>query len=202
MTPAARCRQYGRQRQCKQICLRRSGPARLQHGRPGANDHRTYDAVGNLLSLTDPLDRTTSYTYDKLNRQITTTDPLNNTTTTTYDADGNVSTVTDALHNTTSYTYYVLNRLIATTNALSQTTSLSLDAAGNVLVMTDPAGNKTTYVYDALNRQLSETQTGAGGYADDYLRCDRERDLPYRWGWEDAAIYLRFAQLRDLGAVA
>ena len=50
----------------------------------------TYDAVGNLLSVTDPEGNETSYQYDRLDRQVTVTDPLGNTSTEEYDADGNV----------------------------------------------------------------------------------------------------------------
>ena len=76
----------------------------------GGTTTRTYDAVGNLTSITDPLNRTTRFGYDLLNRQVSTTDPLDHTTTTAYDADGNVISVTDPLGHATQYGYDVLDR--------------------------------------------------------------------------------------------
>src|SRR2546430_9782242 len=40
----------------------------------GQRTHLDYDAVGNLLSITDPLGRVTGFAYDDLNRPTTTTD--------------------------------------------------------------------------------------------------------------------------------
>mgnify|MGYP001576251952 CR=1 FL=1 len=48
---------------------------------------------------------------DALGRLLTTTDPLNRTTTLTYDAAGNVATSTDALTRTTTFLYDQKNRL-------------------------------------------------------------------------------------------
>jgi RHS repeat-associated protein len=117
----------------------------------------SYDKVGNLLPITDPLNRITSYTYDAQNRLITETDPLGKTTRYSYDALGNLLSVTDALNNRTSYQYNALNQRISITDALGKVTRFSYDGLGNLLSVTDPNGNSTTYSYDTLSRLLSET---------------------------------------------
>ncbi len=67
-----------------------SGNGRLKSTTPGygtpdaATVNYVYDAVGNLLSATDPLNRVTKYGYDALNRKSTVTDPLNHVTTWSY----------------------------------------------------------------------------------------------------------------------
>jgi YD repeat-containing protein len=83
-----------------------------------ANDQPTtnaYDAAGNLISVTDALNRTTHYTYDDLNRQIAVTDPLENTTRSVYDRLGNLFETVDANGVVTRYEYDELNRQIAVT---------------------------------------------------------------------------------------
>jgi YD repeat-containing protein len=82
----------------------------------------TYDALGNVHTVTDELGRTTQFVYDHLNRKTEEIDPAANsivsgvlqtvsaTTFWNYDADGNVTSMTDP-NNHTSYTRYdALNR--------------------------------------------------------------------------------------------
>ncbi len=117
----------------------------------------TYNKVGDVLSVTDALNRTTSYAYDALDRQISVTDALGYTNTNTYNAVGNILTTTDALNRTTSYSYDNLNRKISTTDALNQTQSVTYDRVGNTLTTTDELGRTTNYGYDSLDRQTTIT---------------------------------------------
>lgn len=92
---------------------------------------RTYDAHGNLKTVTDP-EGTVAYNYDSLGRVLTTTDKRGAVTTQTWDSDGNLLTVKDALNPIpVSYVY---------------------DANGNRTQMTDARGNITHYSYDKNNR--------------------------------------------------
>jgi RHS repeat-associated protein len=50
----------------------------------------TWDSHGNLLTHTDALGRTTTYSYDALNDVTSITDPMGNLTTMTYDVHGNL----------------------------------------------------------------------------------------------------------------
>jgi RHS repeat-associated protein len=117
----------------------------------------TYNKVGDVITVTDALNRTTSYAYDALDRQISVTDALGYTSTNTYNAVGNILTTTDALNRTTSYSYDNLNRQISTTNALNQTQSVTYDSVGNTLTTTDELGRTTSYGYDLVDRQTTIT---------------------------------------------
>ena len=115
----------------------------------------SYDGVGNLLSQTDALGNTTSFTYDPVFNKVTSVkDPLGNITTFTYDSHGNLLTQMDADHNTTSYQYNSFGELTAATDALSGTTHFSYDTLGNLVSVQDPLSNTTTFQYDYSGRLL------------------------------------------------
>ena len=103
----------------------------------------TYDAVGNVTSVTDPDGNVTSYVYDRLNRQVQVTDPLWNTSSVVYDADGNVIQTTDRDGRVIQYVYDAVghqtraNWLGANGNVI-QSTITSYDAAGQVVGIIDP----------------------------------------------------------------
>ena len=71
----------------------------------------TYDALGDVTSVTDPQlpgqssPGTSTYTYDADGERLSATDPLGNATRQTYDYFGNVATSTDPMDNTTKYAY-------------------------------------------------------------------------------------------------
>lgn len=103
----------------------------------------TYDADGNMETLTDPENTTTTFTYDVMGNVLTRTDAENRTWTYTYDQAGRLKTVTDPLDNTTEYVY---------------------DEVGNKIREIDPSGKETQYEYDArdnlkkqINPALEET---------------------------------------------
>ena len=52
---------------------------------PRSSITKTYDANGNVLTVTDMDDNTTTYTYDALNRKLTATNGLSHVTTFAYD---------------------------------------------------------------------------------------------------------------------
>jgi YD repeat-containing protein len=110
-----------------------------------------------LLSQTDQLGRTTSFTYDGLGRRTSVIDPLDNVTSFSFDAVGKLLAVTDPLQQVTQYAYDNLYRRTSTTDALGGVTNFAYDAVGNLLSLTDPVNNTTSWVYDALNRVAEET---------------------------------------------
>ena len=112
----------------------------------------TYDAGGNIASVTDPAGRTTTYTYDILKRLTTVTQPGNVITRYAYDSQDNLISVTDAENHTTSYTYDDSGRLVSTSSPDTNITSYTYDPAGNLATTTDASGITGTYTYDALNR--------------------------------------------------
>lgn len=111
-----------------------------------------YDAAGQLLSVTDPLGRVTSYTYDNMGRQKTVTLP---------DPDG-IAPAGPLAAPVTTYVYNANGQLASVIDAQSQTVSYTYNAAGLMATMTDPRGT-TTYLYDALGRQVSITEPDPDG---------------------------------------
>jgi len=130
-----------------------------------------YDAADQLLTVTDPLNRTTTYDYDLLGRVTKETypdpvtgiaGPLSPFMTYTYDPMSNVLSHQDALGHQTVYTYDKLYRRTSETDANGDTTTFAYNAVDNLVTLTDPpttsnpTGNITTWVYDNLNRPTEE----------------------------------------------
>jgi RHS repeat-associated protein len=111
-----------------------------------------YDLAGNVAAVVDPLTHRTSFTYDARNRQTVVQDALTNLTTTIYDAAGNVSAVVDPRTYRTSFTYDELNRLTEVQDALTNRTTTTYDAGGNVQAVVDARLDRTTYAYDGVGR--------------------------------------------------
>lgn len=99
-----------------------------------------YDAVGNVLAVTNPRGFSTAYDYDTLNRRIQMTD-ARGPVQTSYDAADNVVMMTNARGVLTRYLYDALNRrtqvidadnvLHTNTSATSITTTFLYDSAQN-----------------------------------------------------------------------
>ena len=119
-----------------------------------------YNAQGLLTETRDalyPANPATTFTYDALGRLLTTTDPLNRTTTLTYDNAGNVATSTDALTRVTTFQYDQKNRLKQVTDPATGVTTYTYDGNGNLLTVKDAKNQTTTFAYDDRNRLISTT---------------------------------------------
>ncbi|MBI4028479.1 MAG: RHS repeat protein [Verrucomicrobia bacterium] len=124
----------------------------------------TYDAQGNRLSVTDPLNNTTTFTYSATGRVLTTTDPRGKITTNTYDASDNLTRVEDALHNVTEMTYDARGNLTQTKDALGNLSQNEYDSSGNLTKTTSLNSQLSTltsasYSYDANGNQFAQTTT-------------------------------------------
>ena len=71
----------------------------------------TYEKNGNLLTLTDARNNTTTYTYDNMDRPTTRKDPLLAIESYQYDGNGNRTQFTDRRNKVTTSQYDELDRL-------------------------------------------------------------------------------------------
>lgn len=132
----------------------------------------TYEYDGTLLtSVTDALNKETTYTYTPEGYLESVTDSLGNTTSYTYNSQGQQTSMTDPAGNQWTYSYDPLGRLVDTTDPLLRVSHNEYDAAGRLIQTIqnyDPARPQndenlwniiTTYAYDVRNNQISVTDT-------------------------------------------
>ncbi len=134
-----------------------------------------YDAVGNPVSVRDPLGNVTETRYDARNRPFKTIFPAvvdtlaagatpvtkRPVTVTAYDRLGRTVATTDPLGRTSRHFYDAAGRLVASFDALDQATYTAHDASGNVISMINPLRKEVTNEYDAFG-QLVKTTDAAG----------------------------------------
>jgi RHS repeat-associated protein len=126
-----------------------------------------YDAQGQVISTTDPLSHTTSFTYTTgsgapLGLLETATDSLNNVTRFQYDAAGNRSSMTDPLLNTTTFLYDSMNRPITVAFADGSTNTFNYDLRGRQTDRTDGNGRIMRLTYDDADRVTTITDANQG----------------------------------------
>lgn len=115
----------------------------------------TYDANGNLLTVTDALENVVrTYTYDERNMPLTYRDALNNTTSMAYTNRGELRSVTDALSQMTVYTYTNLIGQVQTIGRPDETVNFDYDPLRRLETMVDGVGT-TTFAYDIMDRITS-----------------------------------------------
>ncbi|MFC0540716.1 polymorphic toxin-type HINT domain-containing protein [Kutzneria chonburiensis] len=129
-----------------------------------------YDPAGNLLSTTDALNHTTTFSYNAVNQITQQTQPVADsksiTTTYGYDLAGRASRLTDGRGNSTITTYNSLGLAEsviepATATEPAATWTAGYDAAGNVVGVTAPGGVAATSTFDDHNRLKKQTGSGA-----------------------------------------
>jgi RHS repeat-associated protein len=126
----------------------------------------SYDGLGQLGSIIDPRNLTTTYGSDGLGNQPVLSSPDTGATNRTYDDAGNLLTSTDARGKVTTFAYDALNRIISMAYSTGVPTVLEYDgggtgapnAIGHLTKMSDESG-QTTYGYDQMGRLLTKTQT-------------------------------------------
>ena len=110
-----------------------------------------YNSIGNLIQKIDQNSYTTNYTYDEYNRLLSITDHLNNSASFTYDGRGNIVSETDVNGNTKIYTYDGLGRLSSVTLPNQYPTLYKYDLKGNQIEIIDANGNKNISIYNDQN---------------------------------------------------
>lgn len=136
------------------------GRPRAQRGNNGQNLRYGYDLNGNVITITDSLNKVTTLTYDALDRVHTSKDPRNGITTFGYDVANRLVKVTDPRGKITTYDYNGFGQPQSVSSPDTGVTSFVYDVYGRRNSMTESDGQLTTYSYDSLGRL---TKITAGG---------------------------------------
>ncbi len=132
----------------------------IEHGKIVGQSGRTtnfvYDDYGRLIqSSTDlagaPVFQKT-YTYDSDGNILTIADQQNGTTTAAYNSWGRLVSHIDADSKTTTYAYSPFEELISRTDPLGQTTLFEYDNLGRQTKIIDPMARITSFTYDELGK--------------------------------------------------
>ncbi|MBI2612075.1 hypothetical protein HYW54_05045 [Candidatus Gottesmanbacteria bacterium] len=124
----------------------------------------TYDANGNLTSITYPDTKKTSFQYDANNRLTKITDERyglpGKDTTNTYNTTGNL-TQTNEAGQLTKYTYDTSGEMLTLTDPLNHIVTWTRDSFGNKLTEKDALLKTTTFEYDTIGRLKKKTDADA-----------------------------------------
>ena len=125
-----------------------------------AAQRKTYDAIGNVLTVTDARSDVSTYTYDALNRKATASYTGGGSATYTYDSGtygkGHLTEVADGTGNT-QWTYDQYGRPTQrqqTVGSIVLTVCYAYDTDGRLHTITYPSGKVATYSYNS-NGQIS-----------------------------------------------
>lgn len=112
----------------------------------------TYDNTnaGNVLTITDALNKTNSFTYDKLGNVIKAILPDGTIETAEYDADSRKTSFIDSGNKLSTYTYDNLNNLISS-NIYGFTNQYEYDAVNSLVKKTQQDGSYINYSYNNLH---------------------------------------------------
>jgi YD repeat-containing protein len=120
----------------------------------------TYNTVGQVLTATGPrtdvVDRTT-YTYDAQGNLVSITNAAGHLTTlSNYDANGRTGRITDPNGITTDLSYsargWLTSKTVSGTGGAAETTSYDYDGVGQMTRATLPDGSAIFYTYDPAHR--------------------------------------------------
>ena len=123
-----------------------------------------YNALGNLIKLTDTESNQTTMTYDTLGRKLTMNDLDMGSWSYSHDNNGNLLSQTDAKNQTINFTYDALNRTtrkiypVGSDTIYTYDETFSTNSTGRLTTLTDSTGS-TKYYYDELGRTVKTIKT-------------------------------------------
>jgi len=133
-------------------------------GKLNATTLMTYDAIGNLLTVTDPESSTTTYTYDRLSRRTAVQQPMMEMVQYIYNDRDQLDYMVNARGHKIDYNYYYWGGLYqvqyfadTVTTTVDRTVTYTYDYNGNIINTFDSAVQVTAlyaFTYDALDRSL------------------------------------------------
>ena len=124
----------------------------------GRLSETSYDAIWKKPQVTtryldDGIPISTTRSYDNLTGNLlTTTNPLGHTTSFTSTVNGQLETITNPLGHVTRLEYNSAGDLFKSTNPLGHVVNLSIDVVGRATSVTDPLGLTNTISFDGLDR--------------------------------------------------
>ena len=133
----------------------------------------TYDASGNMVSMTDPEGNTTRFTHDHMGNVLTRQDPRGNVWQYAYDAKGRRISITDPAGGTTQRYYDAKNNLIKEIDPAGREKTFAYDGEGRLESITDALGNTTSYGYDSDGRLVRTIDSGGISTATEYDESDQ-----------------------------
>ena len=150
----------------------------------GITATKTYNALGDLLSSTDPAG-TITYSYHRSGQPETITTPGNVVTTISYDDYFRRSSITDPSSGTSTFSYNTRGKLATQTDGNGNSTTYSYDQFDRITskLHTNAGGNdslRTNYQYDALGRVLSIQNSNSSGISYSYDNNGRVSECEYR----------------------
>src|SRR6266853_5688061 len=119
---------------------------RLLSGASNVAVQQSYDTRGNLLTKTNELGATTTYSYDSNNNVTSVAVPIAPDT-----------------YATTKYTYNSFGEVLTTTDPMGNVTTNTYDSKGNLLTVTSPSPNGNTaasvtqFAYNSLGELTQNT---------------------------------------------
>ena len=126
------------------------------NGTPGSNTTITfsYNDNGHLTGMTDGAGNT-GYTRDALGRMLSRTDPFGNTVGYSYDNLGRLATITYPGNKQVAYGYDAANRMKTVTSWLGVMATYSYNQAGQLSSVINGNGTTTSYEYQPANGRLT-----------------------------------------------
>ncbi|GAB4199167.1 MAG: hypothetical protein OHK0022_19150 [Roseiflexaceae bacterium] len=123
----------------------------------GSAIQASYDARGQLLTLTDPKGGTSLFAYDGQGNLISAANQLGETDRYSYDAVGRMTSRTDAENRITRFAYDPKDNLTRLTDPKGQAVAMTYDGNDNLVRMIDRRGGVYRYEYDANLKLVAET---------------------------------------------
>ena len=115
----------------------------------------TFDSVGRVHTVQDPLGYTLTFAYDAMDRLVSTTFPDSTTELTTWYLLDPVI-FQDRLGRITQDTYDNMRQLIKSVDSQNRVTQLMWCSCGSLMHLTDGNGNETTWNHDVLGRTVQK----------------------------------------------
>jgi len=158
----------------------------------------TYDATGNLTSLTDLAGKVWTHTYNSRGQVLTRRNPAGGVWTSTYSPDGTRASLTQPSGERTTYEYDAQKRLAKTNFPDNSSQQFSYNNRDQVTARTDERGKRTTIAYNDNNRPAAVTDPTSQTARIAYDTDERVSSITSRLGRVSRRTYDERGRLRTV----